>query len=377
MHKLHATFFSVLLFLTTDLVSREVRSIRPPNLSTIAEQYECYRPMREGSPCIRVEYIGNKTIGHNYGHGGSGWTLRPGITQHLNELFIQSCPEIDPTASITIIGAGAIGFFTAYNLINQYGFKNITIVAESFDNLTSHKAGGLLAPVSMSNTPETEALINKIGIDAYRFYASIARKEQSDFHSGARIMATYFTNRDDSGLEPYVGVVMAPAKDVVLDFGNGTTREMVAYDDGIFIDTATMMKQLQEYLVAHGVRFIQKKISSFDDIADRYIIDCTGLGAKDLNGDDAMVSVQGHLIMLDDQNPEDLEYMLLVYLGEGTTESGQPITRSLYLFPKKIPGSDARKVGVLGGTFAHADSSTPNTAEYDTILANARSFYGI
>jgi hypothetical protein len=30
---------------------------------------------------------------------------------------------------------------------------------------------------------------------------------------------------------------MQPAKDVMLDFGNGTQRRMVSYDDGIFIGT--------------------------------------------------------------------------------------------------------------------------------------------
>ena len=30
---------------------------------------------------------------------------------------------------------------------------------------------------------------------------------------------------------------MQPAKDVLLDFGTGVQRSMVAYDDGIFMDT--------------------------------------------------------------------------------------------------------------------------------------------
>ena len=55
------------------------------------------------------------------------------------------------------------------------------------------------------------------------------------FKEGAVVVPTYFQDRKNSGLEPYVGVVMQPAKDVVLDFGNGTTQKMVSYDDGIFI----------------------------------------------------------------------------------------------------------------------------------------------
>ena len=41
---------------------------------------------------------------------------------------------------------------------------------------------------------------------------------------------------------------MQAAKDVIVDFGTGTRRKMVAYDDGIFIDTAIFMISLMEYL---------------------------------------------------------------------------------------------------------------------------------
>lgn len=34
---------------------------------------------------------------------------------------------------------------------------------------------------------------------------------------------------------------MKPAKDVTVDFDNGTTRKMIVYDDGIFMDTDILM----------------------------------------------------------------------------------------------------------------------------------------
>ena len=54
---------------------------------------------------------------------------------------------------------------------------------------------------------------------------------------------------------------MQPAKDVVLDFGNGTQRPIVAYDDGIFIDTAVMMQDLTEVL-QDRVRFERRRSSA-------------------------------------------------------------------------------------------------------------------
>lgn len=360
----------------------ELRSITPPNLDAthLGQRILCMRPMRHGAPNMGVEEKEGKVLAHNYGHGGSGWTLAPGSAHYVNQLLLDSplSDELkDKNTPITIVGAGALGLFTAYDL-EQRGFKNITIIADRFDALTSHNAGGLLAPVSMDNAPEMQALIDRIGVEAYKFYAAIARKEHPHFKAGAVIVPTYFENRTDSGLEPYVGKVMQPAKDVILDFGNGTTREMVAYDDGIFIDTATMMTELTAYLKSKGVRFVRKKIVSFSEIEGNFIINCTGLGSRSLNNDSELVPVQGHLIMLKEQKPEELQYMILVYFDEGETESGQKVKRSFYIFPKHLPNTGPADIGVIGGTFVEgATYTTPNRKEFEILVEGAKRFYGL
>ena len=253
----------------------------------------------------------------------------------------------------------------------------MTVVAEKFDGLTSHNAGGLLAPVSMDNNPEMQAVIDKIGIDAYTFYADIARGTQPDFAEGAKIVPAYFENREESGLEPYVGQVMQPAKDVVLDFGNGTQRPMVAYDDGIFMDTAVMMQALHDYL-ADKVTFEQRKVGNFADLPSGLVFDCTGLGAQRLDDDPDVVPVQGHLILLRDQVPADLQSMILVYFDKGKTTSGQLVKRSFYIFPKHLPTTGPNDVGVIGGTFIEgATPATPNDEEFDILVQGAKDFYGI
>ncbi|MDF2965075.1 MAG: dadA [Rickettsiaceae bacterium] len=358
----------------------EIRKVTPPKLEPahLGDRILCHRPMRQGSPNMSISTIGCKVIAHNYGHGGSGWTLGPGTAAYVNNLLRNSehAKSLKLDTPITIIGAGAIGLFTAYDLA-QEGYKNITIIAERFDNLTSHNAGGLLAPVSMNNSLKMQLLIDQIGIDAYKFYELIAKGQHPHFKDGAVIVPTYFQTREESGLEPYVGVVMQKAKDVILDFGNGTTQRMVAYDDGIFIDTAKMMTALTNYLKPR-VNFVQKKVTSFSEIKDKFIINCTGLGAKGLNKDSKMISVQGHLIMLKDQNPVDLQHMILVYFKDDKAESGHKVKRSFYMFPKKLAGSDISSVGVIGGTFIEgATSSTPNEKEFSIMLENAKKFYGI
>ncbi|MGI9117248.1 MAG: FAD-dependent oxidoreductase, partial [Gaiellales bacterium] len=269
-----------------------------------------------------------------------------------------------------------IGLFTAYELVKR-DYTNVTVVAEKYEDLTSHNAGGLLAPVSMDNDPAMQKIVDKIGVDAYRFYAAVATKTQPDFAAGALIIPAYFENREESGLEPYVGIVMQPAKDVMLDFGNGTTRPMVAYDDGIFIDTAAMMKSLRDFLDGK-VAFEQRKVTNLATVPSMLIFDCAGLGAGALNGDAKVVPVQGHLVLLRDQVPADLQHMILVYFDKGHTPTQQEVKRSFYMFPKHMLDAGPNDVGVVGGTFIEgATPDTPNDEEFQIMIDGAKRFYGL
>ena len=360
----------------------EVRKIIPPVITQdhLGERILCYRPMKHGMPNLSIEQRNSKAIAHNYGHGGSGWTLGPGSAKYVNSLLIDSPlgkALSDKSTPIAIIGAGLVGLFTAYDLIKR-GYSNITIYAEKIKSLASHNAGGLLAPVSMDNNHEMQSTIDQIGIDAYRFYDAVARNNNSDFKQGARLVPSYFNSREDSGLEPYVGKVMNQAKEVILDFGNGTTRKMIVYDDGIYMNTALLMTELHTFINAHYIPIILGKIHSFDELEQNFIFNCSGLGAIELTNDHALVAVQGHLIMLKNQVPENMNYMILVYFGEGKTESNQKIKRSFYIFPKHLPDSAPQDIGVIGGTFIEGGSpDKPNLKEYDSIIDEANAFFGI
>lgn len=360
--------------------ARLVRKLNPPKLGNayLGQKIHCYRPMRHGSPNLSVGTDGKQLIAHNYGHGGSGWTLAPGSAAYVVDLAQQSeqGKALAKDAPVTVVGAGVIGLFTAYELVKR-GYSNVTVVADKFDGLTSHKAGGLLAPVSMDNAPDMQKVIDKLGVDAYKFYASVAKGTNADFADGASIHPAYFANREESGLEPYVGQVMEPAKDVTLDFGNGTTRDMVVYDDGIFMNPVGMMKSLREYLDGK-VTFEQRKVASLSDLSAAVVFNCTGLGARALEDDKEEVPVQGHLVMLKDQVPADLQSMVLVYYPKGKTASGQEVKRSFYIFPKQLAGSGPNDIGVVGGTFIEgATPETPNDEEFQILIDGAKRFYGI
>lgn len=360
----------------------EVRLINPPRLGAdhIYKTVLCHRPLRKGGPMLNVQELEGKLIASSYGHSGSGWTLGPGSVKHVLDLLEaeMSVKHMTKNEPITIVGAGVMGLMSAMEL-KQRGYQNIKVLAESFENLTSHKAGGQFAPVYMGNDPDKQAVMDHIGVVSYQYYKQIIEGQHAYLTRGASLVTDYFENKADFGLEPYVEAgAMRPAKDVILDFQNGTTRRMFAYDDCIYMDVSILMQDLKAAVMKENVPFIQKMISSFSELNDKIIVNCSGLGSKALLGDDNLVSVQGHLILLKDQNPEDVNYMVEMYLGKGTTSTGLCNTRAFYIFPKHLPGSGPNDIGVLGGTYIeHADPSTPHEEEFAIIMENAKKFYGI
>jgi len=68
----------------------------------------CTRPFRAAGPRFDVEKIGAKTVVHNYGHGGSGWSLSWG-SGAIATANAMATGERD----IAVIGCGALGMTTA------------------------------------------------------------------------------------------------------------------------------------------------------------------------------------------------------------------------------------------------------------------------
>ncbi len=356
----------------------EVRYLMPPKLEVdnVLQKVLCHRPRREGQPRIEREVrANNKTIIHDYGHGSGGWTMAWGAAREAVGLLQ---PE-DNVKDIAVIGGGVSGLAAAYMLVKSG--RKPQIIAREFDNLTSHKAGGLFAHESSNPNKAIRDRVNGWIAASFEEYKQIATGKHPDFNGGARRLPAYFADRATSDLEACVKAgVMQPAKDVIVDFKNGTRKNMVVYDDNIFIDTPGMMQRLSAFLEAHGVKFIQQEVVDLDKLPHSVVFNCSGLDARKLVPADAnsLMPVQGHLLLLKGQKPSELEYTLELELGNGVTDSGLPALNLCYIFPKRLPNAAQDEVGVLGGTFIKgAHNDTPHEEEFGRVLQRARAFFGM
>jgi len=83
----------------------------------------CTRPFRAQGPRLDVEQLGTKTIVHNYGHGGSGWSLSWGSST----IAVQNAMATGERR-IAVIGCGALGLTSA--LLLQRAGADVTIYAK-------------------------------------------------------------------------------------------------------------------------------------------------------------------------------------------------------------------------------------------------------
>lgn len=122
---------------------------RPPVLAPIRAHTDrlfdikvCIRPFRTKGPNLDVEHIGDAMIVHNYGHGGSGWSLSWGSA----DMAVQKAMSTS-LRQIAVIGSGIIGLTSA--ITAQRAGAQVTIYTrELLPRTRSVRANGSWTPDS-------------------------------------------------------------------------------------------------------------------------------------------------------------------------------------------------------------------------------------
>ncbi len=328
--------------------------LTPPQFdrSTILSQECNTRPVRKNGCYIALEKVGAQTIIHNYGHGSKGWSTAFGTVYEALKLFKERYPDPSQCPDIRVIGAGCIGLITAMELhTNGYPIKGIT--AEQIYDIASWLAAAEFSADFLTHWKEVDA--TSIAIHSCKTLQEIEKGRHSYLTSTCvRPISYYCANCYDIGLDLLVEEGLLPSREeVTLDFGDGRILEEHHVYTSYFIDATQVMKELHQQCDRLHIPVEIAEVYSFDQLDERVIFNCSGLGSKQLNHDDNMIASRGHIFSLNEEAGEEhLDYILLSRL----IQDGK--NKCLLIAPKNClissKQSDGTKCyGILGSTGIH------------------------
>ncbi len=300
------------------------------------------RPYRASGFVVRAETLGGKRLVHNYGHGGAGITLSWGTSRLATDLALQGRPP-----SVAVLGAGVIGLTTA-RLVQEAGIPVTLYAANLPPHTTSNLAGGQWSPFGHYRDSAVS--------DAWRAQFSAAldyswRRFQimvgEDY--GIRWLPTYTEGRTPADAYHPTARALRPDE-------HPFPIANITRFDTMYVETGRFLRQLLRDVEGAGARVVIRRFASGADIAtlpEPVIVNCTGLGARELFGDSDLIPVRGQLAILLPQ-PE-VRYAF-------TGEAG-------YMFPR--PDGI-----VLGGTFErNVWETTPEPEAIARIIASHRALF--
>lgn len=309
------------------------------------------RPYRRSGFVVRAEKLGDKTLVHNYGHGGGGITLSWGTSHLAMELALQTGHR-----HCAVIGCGAVGLASAI-LMQRRGW-DVTIYARDLPpRTTSNIAGAQWSPASVfERDAVTETFYAELRVameHSYRHFQGLVGERY-----GVRWVSNYMlSNRPFATAD-----LFARHSDMYPQFRTLNRDEHpfpaphARHFTTMFIEPPVYLPAVMHDYYAAGGRIVVRDFAERGDLMSLdqpVVINCTGLGSRELFGDTELIPAKGQLSVLLPQ--ADVNYLML-YQG-------------IYMFP--------RKDGVLlGGTFERNTSTlTPNEAEGARILQRHQAFF--
>ncbi|XP_011499436.1 PREDICTED: D-amino-acid oxidase-like [Ceratosolen solmsi marchali] len=200
---------------------------------------------------------------------------------------------------IAVVGGGCVGLTTALIIQEKLRNAHLDLIAENFEQTTSHVAAGIFRVGAAYSSP-SESITRKWITDAYSFYEAIVKSREASEAGVSRISGYIFSNSHDNVKNEWM-------EGLVPIYRRVNESEMIMFGDnwkyGCFI--STLLTQPNQYLkwaknklIQSGAILITKPIISLKELAKDYdlIMNCTGLGAKILCQDRKMIPIKGQVI---------------------------------------------------------------------------------
>ncbi|WP_217430241.1 FAD-dependent oxidoreductase [Sphingomonas bacterium] len=272
----------------------------------------CLRPFRAAGPRLDTEMVGDKLVVHNYGHGGSGWSLSWGS----GNLAVGKAMAAGHR-EVAVIGCGALGL-TAAVLAQRAGAKVTIYAKDLLPQARSARATGSWTPDSRIALGDaagpafgaTWEEMARFSFKQFRNYLGLPGEpvEWSDRYTLSD-HAIAFPRRPDS-------------PNGMLEFGHYNDRvqdltprnELLAagstpFDAPFVYRSESLQFNIADYghtlltdFFAAGGQVTRAEFQSPADFAsvvkERVIINCPGYGARAMWKDESVVPVRGQIAWL-------------------------------------------------------------------------------
>ena len=271
----------------------------------------CLRPFRAAGPRLDIERVGDKTVVHNYGHGGSGWSLSWGSSSIAVEKAMQTGQR-----NIAVVGCGALGLTSAI-LLQRAGAKVTIYAKERPPEVRSARATGSWTPdsrIALNNavTPEFPALWEKMARTSFHTYESYLGMagnpvEWSDRYTLSDIpteeVFTGMHKSDTLGFAHYQHLIsdLTPHPQDLPRHTHPFPTRYVQRTSNLTFNIADYARQLVNDFFVEGGKLERLEFHTPADLKvlpQKTFINATGYGARALWNDQSVVPVRGQIAWL-------------------------------------------------------------------------------
>ncbi len=261
------------------------------------------RPHRPSGFLLAVDRLDDTTVIHNYGHGGAGMSLSWGTGRMAAELALAH-----DSRRAAVIGCGVAGL-TAARQLQRHGF-DVTIYAMAVPpNTTSNMSFAGFTPTSGLvdddlRSPAWDAQFRAAAELSYRQLQLLVGRGYgvswlASYALGARAPRAPGQGAGDE--EPLLpahlrtGTTLLGPGEHPFPTRYANRRIQMRIEPSIYLDA------LVRDVVAFGGRIVIRRFAEprqLTELDESLVINCTGLGARDLLGDDELVPLKGQLTVL-------------------------------------------------------------------------------
>ena len=259
------------------------------------------RPHRDAGFVLKADRLDDKLLVHNYGHGGAGMSLAWGTGLMAAELATSH-----QARQAAIIGCGSVGLTCARQL-QRRGF-DVTIYAMAVPPyVTSNMSLAGFTPASglVENdrrTPEWDAQYRRAADISYRQLQLLAGP-----HYGVSWLDNYSLVNElppspsSTSERPSLMAGLTTGQEVLQPGEHPFATKYAIVSPQIRIEPSIYLDNLVRDFQLWGGHIVIRKFDTPRELAalrEPIVFNCTGLGAKDLFGDQELVPLKGQLTVM-------------------------------------------------------------------------------